>query len=178
MCLTDQHRMCTYENKQESNAEYQSRDEMVKANLLTVHQRIKEFKSHRETYIDTIEAQQKQVILEAQDIAQQLNEKIIALVANVEDTVSRHVNKETSITKENINDSDNLYMDVKRITDLFEVAQKYGNAEECILASRHIDYKAKEILSKMNSLESHDDKHFALVKTIQIDKSIKKRRRE
>ncbi|KAH3814857.1 hypothetical protein DPMN_143370 [Dreissena polymorpha] len=162
--------MCTYENIQESNAEYQRRDEMVKANLLNVHQRIKEFKSHRETYIDIIETQQKQVISEAQDIAQQLIEKIKALATNVEDTVSRHVNTETNITKENINDADHLYMNVKRITDLFEVAQRHGNAEQCILVSRHIDYKAKEILSKMNSLESPEDKHFALAKTIQINK--------
>ncbi|KAH3814833.1 hypothetical protein DPMN_143346 [Dreissena polymorpha] len=170
MCLTDQHRMCTFQKISELKEEYRRKEATVKANLLDVHQRIEEFKLHREKYIGVIEAQQKQVISEAQGIAQQLIEKIVTLTTKVEDTVNGHLDKETTTTKESLRDADNLFQEVKHITDLFEAAQKYGGLDECILASRHIDHKVKEIFRKICLLESHEDKHISLEKNVQLYK--------
>ncbi|KAH3814855.1 hypothetical protein DPMN_143368 [Dreissena polymorpha] len=61
---------------------------------------------------------QKQVISEAQGIAQQLIEKIVALTTKVEDTVNGHWDKEIRITKEGIHDADNLLLEVKHIIEI------------------------------------------------------------
>ncbi|KAH3814847.1 uncharacterized protein LOC127835250 [Dreissena polymorpha] len=170
MCLTDKHRMCTFQKISELKEEYRRKEATVKANLLDVHQRIEEFKLNRDKYIGTIEAQQKQVISEAQGIAQQLIEKIVTLTTKVEDTVNGHLDKEISTTKESLRDADKLFQEIKKITDLFEAAQQYGNSEECVLASRYIDHKVKEIFRKISLLESHEDKHISLEKNVQLHK--------
>ncbi|XP_052217177.1 uncharacterized protein LOC127835029 [Dreissena polymorpha] len=168
MCLTDKHRMCKQGLLNVSFNEKE--DDFVNKSLLDVEARTEQITLQQEKYIKHIPEDQNKAIAEAQYISQQLIEKIVTLTTKVIDEITDLGNKEINITKTNINNAYLLYPEIRQLKTIMETAQKYGSAEECIVASRRFDARFKDIITQLSSLESFDQKRFSISKLQEIDK--------